>query len=102
MPENLNRSFQGVTPSASVRKTLREKLGLPLASFNLEGNEARKILQEPATMNGDPMTAVVRPYLGADDITSRPLDRFIVNFVGLDEMAASLFEDNRISSVSER
>lgn len=92
MPENLNRSFQGVTPSASVRKTLREKLGLPLASFNLEGNEARKILQEPATMNGDPMTAVVRPYLGADDITSRPLDRFIVNFVGLDEMAASLFE----------
>ena len=33
LPENLNRSFQGVTPSASVRRTLREKLGLPQASF---------------------------------------------------------------------
>lgn len=90
--ENLNKSFQGVTPSASVRKKLREKLGLPLASFNLEGNEARKILQEPATMDGDSMAVVVRPYLIADDITSRPLDRFIINFTGRDEKAAAMFE----------
>jgi hypothetical protein len=97
--ENLNRSFQGVTPSASVRRTLREKLGLPLASFNLAGNEARKMLQEPATMNGEQVAAVVRPYLGADDITSRPLDRFIVNFVGRDEKAAAMF-DKPFSAIS--
>lgn len=90
--ENLNKSFQGVTPSAAVKKKLREELGLPDASFNLEGREARKILQEPATMNGEPMAVVVRPYLIADDITSRPLDRFIVNFVGRDEKAAAMFE----------
>lgn len=90
--ENLNKSFQGVTPSASVKKSLREELGLPEASFNLGGNEARKILQEPATVNGDAMAAVVRPYLIADDITSRPLDRFIVNFVGRNEKAAAMFE----------
>jgi len=90
--ENLNKSFQGVTPSASVKKKLREELGLPDASFNLEGNEARKILQETATMNGDPMAIVVRPYLITDDITTRPLDRFIVNFVGRDEKAAAMFE----------
>jgi len=90
--ENLGKSFQGVTPSASVNKKLREQLGLPYASFNLEGNDARKMLKEPATMSGEPMAAVVRPYLIADDITTRPLDRFIVNFVGRDEMAASMFE----------
>ena len=92
MRENLNKSFQGVTPSASVKKKLREELGLPNASFNLEGSEARKILEEPATMNGEPMAAVVRPYLIADDITTRPLDRFIVNFAGRDEKAAAMFE----------
>ena len=90
--ENLGTSFQGVTPSASVNKKLREKLNLPQASFNLEGNKARKMLKEPATINGEPMAAVVRPYLIADDITTRPLDRFIVNFVGRNEMAASIFE----------
>lgn len=90
--ENLNRSYQGVTPSASVKRGVREKLGLPDASFNLEGNEARKILQEPSTINGEPMAAVVRPYLITDDITSRPLDRFIVNFVGRNETAAAMFE----------
>lgn len=90
--DNLNASFQGVTPSASVKRTLREKLELPAASFNLEGDEARKILVEPATMNGEPMAAVVRPYLGADDITSRPLDRFTINFVGRDEKAAVMFD----------
>lgn len=92
LPGNLSRSFQGVTPSASVRRTLREKLGVPAASFNLDGDDARKILQEPATMNGEPMAAVVRPYLGADDITSRPLDRFTVNFVGRDEKSAAMFD----------
>ncbi|MEG0044646.1 MAG: DNA methyltransferase [Comamonas sp.] len=99
LSENLGKSFQGVTPSASVNKKLREKLGLTKASFNLEGSEARAILKEPATMNGEPMAAVVRPYLIADDITSRPLDRFIVNFVGRDEKNAAMF-DRPFASIS--
>lgn len=92
LPENLKKSFQGVTPSAAIKPDRRKQLGLPEASFNLEGKEARKVLQEPATMNGDPMAVVVRPYFIADDITSRPLDRFIVNFTGRDENAAAMFE----------
>lgn len=92
LPENFNRSFQGVTPSASVRRTLREKLGLPQASFSLDGNTAREMLREPATINGESMAAVVRPYLGADDITSRPLDRYTVNFMGRDEKGAAMFD----------
>jgi len=92
MHENLNMSFQGVTPSASLKKKLREALRLPDASFNLAGGVARRILMEPRTMNGESMAVVVRPYLIADDITSRPLDRYIVNFVGRDELGAAMFE----------
>lgn len=89
---NLNRSFQGVTPRAEIKKKRRLELGLPCASFNLEGDQARHILREPATVKGDPMSDVVRPYCVADDITTRPLDRFIVNFGVRERFEASLFE----------
>lgn len=92
LPENLEVSFQGVTPSASLQRKRREALGLPEASFNLSGDEARNILREPANVLGQSMADVVKPYWIADDITSRPLDRFIVNFGTRDELAASVFE----------
>ena len=92
MGENLNKSFQGVTPRAEIKKKRRLELGLPGASFNLDGDEARKILREPANANGEPMSVVVRPYWIADDITTRPLDRFIVNFGVREKFDASLFE----------
>lgn len=92
MQENLNTSFQGVTPRAEVQKKRRLELGLPSASFNLDGDEARRILREPANVNGEPMSEVVRPYWIADEVTTRPLDRFIVNFVVRHELDACLFE----------
>jgi len=90
--KNLNRSFQGVTPRAEIKKKRRLELGLPCASFNLDGEKARNILREPANANGEPMSAVVRPYCVADEITTRPLDRFIVNFGVREKFDASLFE----------
>lgn len=92
IPANFNVSFQGVTPRAEVKKKRRLELGLPCASFNLDGDVARKFLREPANVKGEPMAAVVRPYLVADDITTRPLDRFIVNFGVREKLDASLFE----------
>lgn len=92
IPANFNVSFQGVTPRAEVKKKRRLELGLPCASFNLDGDVARKILREPANIKGESMAEVVRPYLVADDITTRPLDRFIVNFGVREKLAASLFE----------
>lgn len=92
MPENLNKSFQGVTPRAEIQKKRRIELGLPNASFNLVGGDARRMLREQSNANGEPMSAVVRPYWIADDITTRPLDRFIVNFGVREKMDASLFE----------
>lgn len=89
---NLNVAFQGVTPRAEVKKQRRLELGLPSASFNLAGDDARRMLREPSTVKGEPITSVVRPYLVADDITTRPLDRFIVNFGIREKMDAALFE----------
>lgn len=93
LAENRKRSFQGVIPRAELKRTTREKLGLdlPKATFNLDGADARQILQEPATPKGEPMSAVVRPYLIADEITTRPLDRFIVNFRDRSKAEASMF-----------
>jgi N-6 DNA Methylase len=92
IPANFNVSFQGVTPRAEVKKKRRLELGLPCASFNLDGDVARTILREPANVKGEPMATVVRPYLVADDITTRPLDRFIVNFGVRERLDSSLFE----------
>ncbi len=92
LAQNVGRGFQGVTPSASLQRKRREELGLPEASFNLSGDKARSILREPSSPRGEPMSAVVRPYWIADDITARPLDRFIVNFEDRDEGAAAMFE----------
>ena len=92
LAENIGTSFQGVTPSASLQRKRREELGLPDASFNLTGDVARSMLKEPANVRGEPMADVVKPYWIADDITSRPLDRFIVNFGTRDMLSAAMFE----------
>jgi len=93
LKENFDISFQGVTPRAEVKKKVRLELGLPEASFNVDGDEARKILQLPSTVVGKPMSDVLRPYWVADDITTRPLDRYIVNFENRDFSDAACFEE---------
>jgi hypothetical protein len=49
-------------------------------------------LRLPANVRGEPMAEVVRPYWIADDITTRPLDRFIVFLGERDELNAAMFE----------
>lgn len=92
LAQNVGCGFQGVTPSASLQRKRREELGLPEATFNLAGDVARSILREPSNPRGEPMADVVRPYWIADDITARPLDRFIVNFEDRDEISSAMFE----------
>ena len=50
------------------------------------------MLQTGGNPNSRPNTDVVVPYLVADDITGRPLDRFIVDFNAMTEAKASAFE----------
>ncbi len=101
LAENRLASFQGVIPRAEIKRRRKLELGLPDASFNLDGATARHILQRPASPTGRPMADVIFPYLVADDITTRPLDRFIVNYGDRDEGDAALYEApfSAISSV---
>ncbi|MBN8225578.1 MAG: class I SAM-dependent DNA methyltransferase [Xanthomonadales bacterium] len=92
LAENVGHGFQGITPRAEIQKKRRIALGLPEASFNLAGDQARDMLRLPANVRGERMAEVVRPYWIADDITTRPLGRFIVFLGERDELNAAMFE----------
>jgi type II restriction/modification system DNA methylase subunit YeeA len=90
--ENSGISFQGVIPRAEIRKKRKVELGLPDASFNLDGAAARAMLAGPSSIDGHPISDVVRPYWVADDVTTRPLDRYVIHFGERTEAEASKFE----------
>jgi hypothetical protein len=50
------------------------------------------MLAGPSSVGGSPISDVVRPYWVADDITTRPLDRYVIHFGDRDEAAASTFD----------
>lgn len=88
---NLDRSFQGVVPRSSVKRSIAKELGLPKASFVVAGVDAREMLTAPLNPNGRPNSDVIGHYLVGEDITRRPLDRFVVNFL-MTEGEAALYE----------
>lgn len=92
LPCNKGVAFQGVVPRSSLNRKDAEKLDLPPASFVLDGASARNMLVQRGNPNGKPNSDVVRPYLVADDITGRGLERFIVNFGEMPETEAALYE----------
>lgn len=92
LDENLHVAFQGVIPRGEVNAKRKAELHLPDASFVLNGAEARRLLSQPTTVRKEPIAQVVRPYVIADDLAGRPLDRYVVNFGDRDEVDASRFE----------
>jgi hypothetical protein len=61
--------------------------------FDLEGDEARKLLELPLNPNGRPNANVVRPWANGLDIVRRPQDKWIIDFgVATPEPAAALYE----------
>lgn len=64
LPENANRAFTGVAPAGA---------------FDVPGHVARQWLQLP-NPDGVDNADVLRPYIGGDDVTGRPLDRWTVDF----------------------
>lgn len=58
----------------------------------LPGPSARALLGLPVNPNGRPNSDVIVPFLVGDDVTSRPLDRFIVDFREMPENQAALYE----------
>jgi type II restriction/modification system DNA methylase subunit YeeA len=92
LDENKSVAFQGVVPRGEVNRKDKEAKNLPDASFLIAGALAREMLALPTNPNGRRNADVVRPYWIGDEITTRPLDRFIVDFNDMTEEAASLYE----------
>jgi len=60
---------------------------------DIDGELARKWLVAPSNPNGQPNSAILKPYWNGDDLTGRPRDRWLIDFpLGLSESAASAYE----------
>jgi len=60
--------------------------------FEIDGDDARRMLLAPVNPNGQPNSLVVRPWANADALTDRWPDKWIVDFgVSLSEREAAFF-----------
>ncbi len=92
LPENKGIAFQGVVPRGSLNKKDAERLSLAPGTFLVEAKKAGELLAAVGNPNGRPNSDVVVPYLIGEEIVKRPQGRYIVDFCGLDELGASLYE----------
>lgn len=74
--ENLGLSFMGVTPAGP---------------FDVPFEEAAAWLAEP-NPHGAPNSDVLRPYFNGKDLNQRPREQWTVDFTGMEENLAALYE----------
>ncbi len=78
LQENLGQCYEGM-----------KKYG----PFEVEGDLAREWLVAPLNVNGRPNSDVVKPWIAGRDITTRPQDRWVIDFgVTCSESDAALYE----------
>lgn len=78
LPENLAQCYEGM-----------KKYG----PFEVDGDLARQWLAAPLNVNGRPNSDVVKPWIAGRDITTRPQDRWVIDFgVNCSEDAAACYE----------
>ena len=77
LPQNARVAFNGI-----------QKTG----PFEVSGSIARDWLSGPWNPHGRPNSDVVRPYWNGLDVTRRPRDSWVVDFTGMSEQEAALFE----------
>jgi type II restriction/modification system DNA methylase subunit YeeA len=63
-----------------------------VGAFDIDGSTAREWITAPANPNGQGNITVLRPWANGLDIARRPLDKWIIDFDGLSEKEAALFE----------
>ena len=80
-------------------KAISTNLGLifqgtiKVGDFDIDGDQARAWLLAPTNPNGETNSKVLSHYLNGKDTTSRPSDKWIIDFgVGMSERDASLYE----------
>jgi hypothetical protein len=92
LPENFGIANQGIIPRANLKEKLRKELNLPKASFLLNEELAEKFVNAPLNPNGQSNVSVIKPYITGDDILNGRGHRYIVDFTGMSEHEASLYE----------
>jgi type II restriction/modification system DNA methylase subunit YeeA len=60
--------------------------------FDIDGSLARKMLSDPVNPNGKPNSNVVKRRLGGQDVTGRPRDGWIIDFIEMPIEQAALYE----------
>jgi type II restriction/modification system DNA methylase subunit YeeA len=83
---------------ATSAKTLPENLGICFLGimkggpFDIDSKTADAMLSAPLNPNGKPNSDVVKRRLGGQDVTGRPRNGWIIDFVQMDETEAALYE----------
>lgn len=77
LTENAGLSFLGV---------------MKAGPFDIDAETARTMLSAPTNPNGRPNSDVVKRRVGGQDVTGRPKETWIIDFVSMTEEEASLYE----------
>jgi type II restriction/modification system DNA methylase subunit YeeA len=96
--DSINADLTTGSNTASAQR-LKENEGIcfmgttKVGAFDIDAETARKMFAAPTNTNGRPNSDVVRPWVNAHDITSRPRNMFIIDFgTDMSEEAAALYE----------
>ncbi len=100
--DRVHPDLTGRTGGVGLDLTVAQKIGenrriafqgtIKTGKFEVPGNLARRWLCLPTNPDGRRNADVLRPWANGKDITRRPFDRWIVNFCGLDEHQAAMYE----------
>jgi hypothetical protein len=89
---NANIAHQGIIPRANVNEKERVRLGLAKSSFAISPDKALEFANQPINPNGRLNSEVIRPFIVGEDILMGSNHRYLIDFTGLTEFEASLFE----------
>ena len=90
--ENLDIANQGIIPRSNVNEKERKELGLEKAAFLLSTSEAHNFCGLPSNPNGRKNGDVIKPFIVGEDILAGRGYRYLIDFTGMSEADASLFE----------
>ena len=60
--------------------------------FDIDADEAARLLSAPLNVNGKPNSDVLRRWMNADDITGRPRGKWIIDFYEMEEAEAAQYQ----------
>lgn len=90
--ENKGIANQGIIPRGEVKSTIKREYALPGASFLISSEIADALRAAPLNPNGRSNDDVITPFLVGEDIIDRPKYRYLIDFTGLSEQEAALYE----------